>query len=235
METISDKSKRKISELKNYNTLKLLLNYSFKKNIDTKNLTIEEYLIEIHKIIFNSAGINSEDEYVNKLESVICCLIENSEKISDNIKLFKYLSSFIQLLFDLLIKTLKDKKNTNITQFSTKVLALLNSKEILTNSELEEKEIKELINYDRFNKAYNALKVKIINKFACYILLFFPELVKIKDEKLIGCISKFLKEKQINKFFKIYEGNEAEVEDGKSNEKSNDKNENNDKYIKNYY
>ena len=228
METISDKSKLKISELKNYNTLKLLLNYSFKKNIDIKNLTIEEYLIEIHKIIFNSAGINSEDEYVNKLESVICCLTENSEKISDKVNLFKYLSSFIQLLFDLLIKTLKDKKNTNITQFSTKVLALLNSKEISTNSGLEEKEIKELVNYDRFNKAYNALKVKIINKFACYILLFFPELVKSKDEKIIGCISKFLKGKQINKFIKIYEGNEAEVEEEKKKEKNNVKSEIND-------
>ena len=38
-----DKTKKIISELKNYDILKSLLSYSFKKNIDTKNLTIEEY------------------------------------------------------------------------------------------------------------------------------------------------------------------------------------------------
>ena len=110
MDSKVDKTKKNISELKNYDILKSLLSYSFKKNIDIKNLTIEEYLIELHKIIFNSTGINSEDEYVNKLETLICCLIENSNKISDNINLFKYLSSFIQLLFELLIKTLKEKQ-----------------------------------------------------------------------------------------------------------------------------
>ena len=134
MEPKSDEQKKKISELKNYDTLKSLLTYSLKKNIDIKNLSIEEYLIELHKIIFNSAGINSEEEYVNKLETLIFCLIENCERISDNINLFKYLSSFIQILFDLLIKTLKEKANTNITQFSVKVLSILNSEEILKNS-----------------------------------------------------------------------------------------------------
>ena len=219
MEPISNDSKKKISELKNYDTLKALLTYSLKKNIDIKNLSIDEYLTELHKIIFNSAGINSEEEYVNKLETLIFCLIENSERISDNINLYKYLSSFIQILFDLLIKTLKEKANTNITKFSAKVLAILNSKEILKNSGLEEKEIIQIINYERFNKAYNSLKFKIINKFACYILLFFPELVKSKDEKINGTIIKFLKEKQINKFYKIYEGNESQIEGEKSNEK----------------
>ena len=219
MEAISNDSKKKISELKNYDTLKSLLTYSLKKNIDIKNLSLEEYLTELHKIIFNSAGINSEEEYVNKLETLIFCLIENSERISDNINLYKYLSSFIQILFDLLIKTLKEKANTNITKFSAKVLAILNSEEILKNSGLEEKEIIQLINYERFNKAYNSLKFKIINKFACYILLFFPELVKSKDEKINGTIIKFLKEKQINKFYKIYEGNDSEIEGEKSNEK----------------
>ena len=219
MESINAKTKKKISELKNYNNLKALLNHSFKKNIDVQNLFLDEYIIELHKIIFNSAGINSEDEYVNKLETIITCLIENSDKLSDNINLFKYLSSFIQILFDLLIKTLKEKANTNITKFSAKVLAILNSEEILKNSGLEEKEIIQLINNERFNKAYNSLKFKIINKFACYILLFFPELVKSKDEKINGTIIKFLKEKQINKFYKIYEGNESEIEGEKSNEK----------------
>ena len=219
MEPISNDSKKKISELKNYDTLKSLLTYSLKKNIDIKNLSLEEYLTELHKIIFNSAGINSEEEYVNKLETLIFCLIENSERISDNINLYKYLSSFIQILFDLLIKTLKEKANTNITKFSAKVLAILNSEEILKNSGLEEKEIIQIINYERFNKAYNSLKFKIINKFACYILLFFPELVKSKDEKINGTIIKFLKEKQINKFYKIYEENESQIEEEKTNQK----------------
>ena len=58
MESIPDKSKKTISELKNYNILKSLLAYSSKKNIDIKNLTIEEYKIELHKTIFNNAGIN---------------------------------------------------------------------------------------------------------------------------------------------------------------------------------
>jgi len=219
MEPKSEEQKKKISELKNYDTLKSLLTYSLKKNIDIKNLSIEEYLIELHKIIFNSAGINSEEEYVNKLETLIFCLIENCERISDNINLFKYLSSFIQILFDLLIKTLKEKANTNITQFSVKVLSILNSEEILKNYGIKEKEIVQFINYERFNKAYNSLKIKIINKFACYILLFFPELVKNKDEKINEKLHKFLKEKQINKFYKIYEGNESEIEGEKSNEK----------------
>ena len=219
MEPKSEEQKKKISELENYDTLKSLLTYSLKKNIDIKNLSIGEYLTELHKIIFNSAGINSEEEYVNKLETLIFCLIENCERISNNINLYKYLSSFIQILFDLLIKTLKEKANTNITKFSAKVLAILNSEEILKNSGLEEKEIIQIINYERFNKAYNSLKFKIINKFACYILLFFPELVKSKDEKINGTIIKFLKEKQINKFYKIYEGNDSEIEGEKSNEK----------------
>ena len=219
MEPKSDEQKKKISELKNYDTLKSLLTYSLKKNIDIKNLSIEEYLIELHKIIFNSAGINSEEEYVNKLETLIFCLIENCERISDNINLFKYLSSFIQILFDLLIKTLKEKANTNITQFSVKVLAILNSEEIIKKAGLDKKEIEDLINYDRFNKAYNSLKIKIINKYACYILVFFPELVKSKDEKINGFVNKFLKEKQINKFYKIYEGKENEADEDKTNEK----------------
>ena len=219
MEPISNDSKKKISELKNYDTLKSLLTYSSKKNIDIKNLSIEEYLIELHKIIFNSAGINSEEEYVNKLETLILCLIENSERISDNINLFKYISSFIQILFELLIKTLKEKANTNITQFSVKVLAILNSEEIIKKAGLDKKEIEDLINYDRFNKAYNSLKIKIINKYACYILVFFPELVKSKDEKINGFVNKFLKEKQINKFYKIYEGKENEADEDKTNEK----------------
>jgi hypothetical protein len=219
MEPKSDEQKKKISELKNYDTLKSLLTYSLKKNIDIKNLSIEEYLIELHKIIFNSAGINSEEEYVNKLETLILCLIENSERISDNINLFKYISSFTQILFELLIKTLKEKANTNITQFSVKVLAILNSEEIIKKAGLDKKEIEDLINYDRFNKAYNSLKIKIINKYACYILVFFPELVKSKDEKINGFVNKFLKEKQINKFYKIYEGKENEADEDKPNEK----------------
>ena len=75
MESLPNNSKKKISELKNYDTLKSLLIYSLKKNLDINNLTMEEYLIELHKIIFNSAGINSEEEYVNKLETLIFSLI----------------------------------------------------------------------------------------------------------------------------------------------------------------
>ena len=220
MDSNSNVENKKISELKNFDTLKTLLSYSSKKNIDIKNLNIDEYLIELHKIIFNSAGINSEEEYVNKLETLIFCLIENSDRISNNIKLFKFLSSFIKMLFDLLIKTLKEKANTNITQFSSKVLELLNSKEIIKYSELDEKEIEELINYKQFIKAYNSLKCKIINKFVCYILLFFPEFIKNKDEKIKNTIHKFLKEKQINKFYKIYEGKESELEEDKKDEKN---------------
>ena len=220
MDSNSSFQKKKISELKNFDTLKVLLSYSSKKNIDISNLNIDEYLIELHKIIFNSAGINSEEEYVNKLETLIFCLIENSDRISDNIKLFKYLSSFIKILFDLLIKTLKEKENTNITKFSTKVLELLNSKEIIKYSGLEEKDIEYLINKDQFIKAYDSLKCKIINKFACYILLFFPEIIKIKDEKIKDIIHKFLKERQINKFYKIYEGKEFEFEEDIKNEKN---------------
>ena len=220
MDSNSSIQKKKISELKNFDTLKVLLSYSSKKNIDISNLNIDEYLIELHKIIFNSAGINSEEEYVNKLETLIFCLIENSDRISDNIKLFKYLSSFIKILFDLLIKTLKEKENTNITKFSTKVLELLNSKEIIKYSGLEEKDIEYLINKDQFIKAYDSLKCKIINKFACYILLFFPDIIKNKDEKIKEIIHKFLKEKQINKFYKIYEGKEFEFEEDKKNEKN---------------
>ncbi len=212
MEAITDIAKKKISELKNYDNLKALLKHSFKKNIDTQNLLLEEYIVEIHKIIFNNAGLNSEEEYVNKLETIITCLIENSDKISDNENLFKYLSSFIQIFFDLLIKTLKEKANTNISQFSSKVLALLNSEELLKNSGLNEKDIQALINLEKFNKAYNSLKSKIINKFACYILLFFPEHAKNKEDKIHTTALKFLKEKQINKFYKIYEGEEPEGE-----------------------
>ena len=212
MEAITDIAKKKISELKNYDNLKALLKHSFKKNIDTQNLLLEEYIVEIHKIIFNNAGLNSEEEYVNKLETIITCLIENSDKISDNENLFKYLSSFIQIFFDLLIKTLKEKANTNISQFSSKVLALLNSEELLKNSGLNEKDIQALINLEKFNKAYNSLKSKIINKFACYILLFFPEQAKNKEDKIHTTALKFLKEKQINKFYKIYEGEEPEGE-----------------------
>ena len=58
MESLPEKSKIKISELKNYDILKSLLNYSLKKNIDIENISIEEYIIEIHKIIFNSSGLN---------------------------------------------------------------------------------------------------------------------------------------------------------------------------------
>ena len=220
MDSNSSFQKKKISELKNFDTLKVLLSYSSKKNIDISNLNIDEYLIELHKIIFNSAGINSEEEYVNKLETLIFCLIENSDRISDNIKLFKYLSSFIKILFDLLSKTLKEKENTNITKFSTKVLELLNSKEIIKYSGLEEKDIEYLINKDQFIKAYDSLKCKIINKFACYILLFFPEIIKNKDEKIKDIIHKFLKERQINKFYKIYEGKEFEFEEDIKKEKN---------------
>ena len=219
MDSNSNVENKKISELKNFDTLKTLLSYSSKKNIDIKNLNIDEYLIELHKIIFNSAGINSEEEYVNKLETLIFCLIENSDRISNNIKLYKFLSSFIKMLFDLLIKTLKEKENTNITKFSTKVLELLNCKEIIKYSGLEEKDIEYLINKDQFIKAYDSLKCKIINKFACYILLFFPEIIKNKDEKIKEIIHKFLKEKQINKFYKIYEGKEFEFEKDIKNEK----------------
>ena len=102
MDSNSNVENKKISELKNFDTLKTLLSYSSKKNIDIKNLNIDEYLIELHKIIFNSAGINSEEEYVNKLETLIFCLIENSDRISNNTKLFKFLSFFIKMLFDLL-------------------------------------------------------------------------------------------------------------------------------------
>ena len=191
MEAITDIAKKKISELKNYDNLKALLKHSFKKNIDTQNLLLEEYIVEIHKIIFNNAGLNSEEEYVNNLETIITCLIENSDKISDNENLFKYLSSFIQIFFDLLIKTLKEKANTNISQFSSKVLALLNSEELLKNSGLNEKDIQALINLEKFNKAYNSLKSKIINKFACYILLFFPEHAKNKEDKIHTTALKF--------------------------------------------
>ena len=215
MESLPEKSKIKISELKNYDILKSLLNYSLKKNIDIENISIEEYIIEIHKIIFNSSGLNSVDEYVNKLEILVVSLIENSYKISENEILFKYLSNFIKLLFDLLIKILKDKNNTNISQFSDKVLDLLISKDIITNSGIESKQLETILNYERFKKAYNASKSKTINKFGCYILLFFPEFVKNKDKEIKDAALKFLKEKQIIKFFKIYEEKESEDENDK--------------------
>ena len=157
---------------------------------------------------------------MNKLEAIIFCLIENSDKISDNINLFKYLSSFIQLLFDLFIKTLKEKANTNINQFTIKVLAILNSQEIIKSSGLEEKEITGLINYDKFNKAYNSLKIKIINKFAFYILLFFPKFIKDKEKKIYRSDCNFLKKALIDEFFKIYEGDEPEANGEISKEKN---------------
>ena len=43
--------------------------------------------------------------------------------------------------------------------------------------------------------------------------------MKNKDEKINEKLHKFLKEKQINKFYKIYEGNESQIEEEKTNQK----------------
>ena len=94
-------------------------------------------------------------------------------------------------------------------------LTLQNSEELSKHCGLNEKEIAELINFEKFNKAYDSLKSKIINKFACYILVFFPEQAKNKEDNIHNIVLKFLKEKQINKFYKIYEGNESEIENEK--------------------
>jgi hypothetical protein len=103
--------------LTEYGYLESLLKH-YSNPYDKKNLSLEEYFILLHRIIFKIQGTSKQSD-VERTEQFFCKLIKTSLRLDKDSILFKALSYFIQKGFDEFIKVLKDSKVTTPREFNT--------------------------------------------------------------------------------------------------------------------
>ena len=184
-----------------YGYLESLLKH-YSQPYDKKNMSLEEYLRKLHIIIYGIQGTSNKSD-VQRTETFFKVLIKTSLRLDKDSVLFKTLSYFIQNGFDLFIKVLKDTKVTTSKEFNKLLLNVLDSEKIEKNFQLNQGEIEKALNISSFKNAFS--KVKFINKIMCFILFFFRELFKKKDQITLNEIKNYLNEEKINKFYTIYD------------------------------
>lgn len=97
------------------------------------------------------------------------------------------------------------QENTTESQFNKKLLDLLDSEKLSKSINLESNEVENNLNITSFKKAFSKIKLTYINKVACFILLFFRNFVKSKDEAFINELHKYIKEDKINHFYDLFD------------------------------
>ena len=220
MESNFDEALKQDNLLTRYPCLESLLKY-YTPSFDKKSLSMNDYLVILKRITFPYKE-NSDIKLVNKTENIFHIMIKNSIRLDKDSILFKALSYFIQKGFDLFISALKAEEVVSKKQFNKSLLDVLKSENIEKNFNLCEGDVENCLKLIQFKKAMK--KVKFTNKIVCFILLFFRKFIEEKDKIIIEEISQYIKEKDINDFYSMYdEGIQKNKEDEKEIE-GNDKN-----------
>lgn len=178
----------------------LLKHYS--NPYDKNNLSLEEYLIILHRIIFKIQDTSKQSD-VERTENFFYELIKTSLRLDKDSLLFIVVSYFIQKGFDEFIKVLKDIKVTTPKEFNKLLLNILDSEKIEDSFQLNKGEIEKVLNIPAFKKTFTKLKFK--NKIMCFILFLFRDFVEKKDQQIIDGIKDYLDEDNINQFYTIYD------------------------------
>ena len=223
MESNFDEALKQDNLLTRYPYLESLLKY-YTPSFDKKSLTMNDYLIILKRITYPYKE-NSDIKLVNKTENIFHIMIKNSIRLDKDSILFKVLSYFIQKGFDLFISALKAEEVVSKKQFNKSLLDMLNSENIEKFFNLSEGDVEKCLKLVQFKKVMK--KVKFTNKIVCFILLFFRKFIEEKVKIIIEEISQYIKEKDINDFYNMYNEGEKNKEDEKVIE-NNDKNENKD-------
>ena len=215
-----------------YGYLESLLKH-YSNPYDKKNLTLEEYFVLLHRIIFKIQDTSKKSD-VERTEKFFYELIKTSLRLDKDSLLFKALSYFIQKGFDEFIKVLKDSKVTTPKEFNKSLLNILNSEKIEDSFQLKRGEVEKVLNIPAFKNTFTKLKFK--NKIMCFILFFFRDFVEKKDQQIMDGIKGYLDEDKINSFYTIYD---KEIENAKipenintiNNSQANDANQDNENMI----
>ena len=223
MESNFEEALKQDNLLTRYPYLESLLKY-YTPSFDKKSLSMNDYLVILKRITFPYKE-NSDIKLVNKTENIFHIMIKNSIRLDKDSILFKALSYFIQKGFDLFISALKAEEVVSKKQFNKSLLDMLNSENIEKYFNLSEGDVEKCLKLVQFKKVMK--KVKFTNKIVCFILLFFRKFIEEKDKIIIEEISQYVKEKDINDFYNMYNEGEKNKEDEKVIE-NNDKNENKD-------
>lgn len=223
MEPNFDEALKQENLLTRYPYLESLLKY-YSPSFDKKSTSMNDYLIILKRITFPYKE-NSDAKLVNKTENIFHIMIKNSIRLDKDSILFKALSYFIQKGFDLFISALKAEEVVSKKQFNKSLLDMLNSENIEKYFNLSEGDVEKCLKLVQFKKVMK--KVKFTNKIVCFILLFFRKFIEEKDKIIIEEISQYIKEKDINDFYSMYNEGQKNKEDEKVIE-NNDKNENKD-------
>ena len=223
MEPNFDEALKQENLLTRYPYLESLLKY-YSPSFDKKSTSMNDYLIILKRITFPYKE-NSDAKLVNKTENIFHIMIKNSIRLDKDSILFKALSFFIQKGFDLFISALKAEEVVSKKQFNKSLLDMLNSENIEKYFNLSEGDVEKCLKLVQFKKVMK--KVKFTNKIVCFILLFFRKFIEEKDKIIIEEISQYVKEKDINDFYSMYNEGQKNKEDEKVIE-NNNKNENKD-------
>ena len=223
MEPNFDEALKQENLLTRYPYLESLLKY-YSPSFDKKSTSMNDYLIILKRITFPYKE-NSDAKLVNKTENIFHIMIKNSIRLDKDSILFKALSYFIQKGFDLFISALKAEEVVSKKQFNKSLLDMLNSENIEKYFNLSEGDVEKCLKLVQFKKVMK--KVKFKNKIVYLILLLFSKFIEEKDKIIIEEISQYVKEKDINDFYSMYNEGQKNKEDEKVIE-NNDKNENKD-------
>ena len=215
-----------------YGYLESLLKH-YSNPYDKKNLSLKEFFILLHRIIFKIKETSKKSD-VERTEKFFYELIKTSFRLDKDSLLFKALSYFIQNGFDEFIKVLKDSKVITPKEFNKSLLNILDSEKIENSFQLNKGEVEKVLNIPVFKKTF--VKIKFKNKIMCFILFFFRDFVEKKDQQIMDGIKGYLDEDKINSFYTIYDKeiektNIPESINNINNNEANDANQDNENMI----
>ena len=215
-----------------YGYLESLLKH-YSNPYDKKNLSLKEFFILLHRIIFKIEDTSKKSD-VERTEKFFYELIKTSFRLDKDSLLFKALSYFIQNGFDEFIKVLKDSKVITPKEFNKSLLNILDSEKIENSFQLNKGEVEKVLNIPVFKKTF--VKIKFKNKIMCFILFFFRDFVEKKDQQIMDGIKGYLDEDKINSFYTIYDKeiektNIPESINNINNNEANDANQDNENMI----
>ena len=213
MEPKFDDTLNKENLFPKFGYLELILK-SHNQPYNNKSMTMEQYLICLHRIVFGAQG-NSNKEYVQKTENFFKIMIRNSIRLEQDSILFRTLSYFIRKGFDLFISVLKSAKVSSKKEFNNLLLNVLDPAEIENHFKLNKGEVEKALNIAEFKIAMS--KVKFINKIMCFVLLFFSKFIKEKDKMILDEIKDIISENNISKFYEKYD---KEIEENNKQEEA---------------
>lgn len=183
--------------------IRILQRYN-SKNINENNISMTDYFIKLHRIVFEFSG-NSNKTQVEKTEQMFQTLIKNYQKINQKSILFQCLTYFVDNGFDLFMQILKAKETIKADEFHNQLLEVLDSEKIASIFHTNKLEIEKICNFECFKKAVRKMKMKYKNKLGLFILFFFREMIEAKDETILEEVRKFLKNEEIKNFYEIFD------------------------------